>query len=513
MGRTVSRSARGRAPVVAVVACAVLVLAACAPPGKNQRPVASSAATEAPPGLEAYYSQQLDWKECDDDRSLQCATMTVPMDYTDPGGETIEIAVARSQARNSQGSVVINPGGPGASGVDMVSYVASSAGKKLRESLDVVGFDPRGVQRSSAVACVDGEQMDAVMSFDIDGSTERGRAAATAMWTELGAACLENTGPLLGHVDTISAARDMDVLRAVLGETTLTYLGFSYGTQLGAVYAALFPERAGRLVLDGALSPTMTSLEASVGQAGGFESALRAYAEDCLTSASCPLRGSVDEAVAQVGAILTRARTNPIDTGTDRALTGTLAFLGVAMPLYSQDYWPYLTQALSAVIRDNDGSRLLWLADIYADREQDGTYSTNSMEAFIAIGCADDRGDADPAAMAAEAEQIRAVAPTVWEYFSWTALECAAWPTPPAQPLESYAAEGAPPIVVIGTTNDPATPYQWAKDLAALLSSSVMVTREGEGHTAYLSGNSCITALVDSFLVDGTVPKDGTTCS
>jgi pimeloyl-ACP methyl ester carboxylesterase len=362
------------------------------------------------------------------------------------------------------------------------------------------------------VSCVSNAKLDTILAFDVDGATAAGRAAATALYDQLGQGCLDRTGALLGHVDTISAARDMDVLRAALGESTLTYLGFSYGTELGATYAALFPHRAGRLVLDGALDPTLTPTELAVGQAQGFENALRAYVTDCLAASSCPLQGPADQAMAQVGALIDGTRTHPMDTGTDRQLTASLAFTGVALPLYAQSYWPALTVALRAALTNRDGSQLLELSDVYSDRASDGSYSTNAMEAFWAIGCADGRDDPDPAAMAAEADKIKAVAPTVWQFFAWGGLLCADWPTRVTAPLDSYAADGAPPILVVGTTNDPATPYAWAQRLSTTLSSGVLLTRKGEGHTAYLSGNSCIVKKVDGFLVDGTVPAKGTTC-
>jgi len=201
-----------------------------------------------------------------------------------------------------------------------------------------------------------------------------------------------------------------------------------------------------------------------------------------------------------------------METGTDRRLTASLALTGVALPLYSRDYWSALTAALKAAIGKNDGSELLHLSDAYADRNDDGTFPSNSMVAFWAIGCADGRDSADPAAMSAEAAQIQAVAPTVWKFFSYGGLTCADWPTPVTAPLPSYAAKGAPPILVVGTTNDPATPYAWAQKLATTLSSGVLLTRKGEGHTAYLSGNSCIVKHVDDFLVKGTVPAKGSHC-
>ncbi|MCL2454105.1 MAG: alpha/beta hydrolase [Micrococcales bacterium] len=509
---------------VSLVACVALVAAGCASDDKPDPDV-----TAAPPGLEKYYSQTLEWVECSDDEAfstgsammdkqfkldrLECAWLTVPMDYADPAGEEIAIAVARAVGKNSQGSLVINPGGPGGSGVEFVGPLMDAASKTLRDSLDIVGFDPRGVGRSAPVDCLDDADMDVRLAraegllVEVDLDLEK----ALADQAEYAQACLDNTGPVLGHVDTISAARDMDVLRAALREPTLTYLGVSYGTQLGATYANLFPERAGRMVLDSAVDPTVTGSARAMIQARGFESALRAYIEDCQAGEDCPLSGSVDDGMAQMVELLEQIRENPLETGTDQVVTESLAFTGIIAALYSQKAWGYLTMALEGAT-EGDGLVLLILASSYIQRDQDGFYYSNMTEANGAINCADARDDIDPAAMAAEAERLKEEAPFLGQYFAYTSIGCAAWPTPAVEPLGSFAAEGAPPIVVIGITNDPATPYEWAQALAKLLSSGVLVTLEGEGHGAYVTGNSCVQEAVDGFLIDGKVPEDGLTC-
>ncbi len=506
-----------------------------------------AAATTAPAGLERYYSQQLDWKGCKgqpefssgskkadafsglDD--LECAWLTVPLDYADPSGETIRLAVARSTAKHSRGSVVFNPGGPGGSGVETVSMIVDGAGDSLVDSLDVVGFDPRGVGRSAPVDCLDDADLDAYLASDVDPSTEVGLEQARTQLDEFVAGCAELTGPVLAHVDTVSAARDMDVLRAALREPTLTYLGISYCTKLGATYAQLFPDRVGRMVLDGAVDPTLTPHEETVVQAAGFESALRAYVEDCLTDEkTCPLSGSVDEAMAQVADVVDQARAHPMHTavgtrvtGVDRTVTGATALSGIIAALYSEETWTLLSQALDMAMVDQDGTLLAAMADVYASRcdgfscpVEDGYYG-NIQEAIVAISCADaPRDDADPQVLAERAQEIVAAAPTLGRFFAEGVAEgldsCEDWPTV-VGPLPSYAAEGAAPIVVIGTTNDPATPYVWAQDLAAMLDSGVLVTNKGEGHGGYVDGTRCLQTAVDDYLVDGKVPEDGLTCS
>ncbi|MEV7973454.1 alpha/beta hydrolase [Cellulomonas sp. NPDC089187] len=503
------------ARTLALTAVAALALAACsAGDGRTDTDATPSPVvpTSVPDGAEKIYAQQIDWSSCGD---LECATVTVPLDWSDPSGDTIDIAVNRHQATGEKlGSLLINPGGPGGSGIDALSSIALGGfGDDVIAAYDLIGFDPRGVGQSTAVDCVGDAEMDALVSADYDFSTDEGVAAAEAAYATLGKGCLANTGPLLEHVDTVSAAKDMDVIRAVLGDDTLTYVGYSYGTQLGATYAALFPQQVGRLVLDGALDPTLSSQELSLGQAVGFENALRAYVTDCQNGTDCPLTGTVDEGLTQIRALLDQATATPLPTGTDgRTLTGALAFSGIALPLYDESSWSYLTMGLREALA-GDGSVLLQLADLYYDRDASGTYTTNSTVAFWAIGCADDRGTTDIAQMRADAAEIEAAAPTVGSFFGYGGVLCANWPVAEAGGLDSYTAEGAAPIVVIGTTNDPATPYTWAESLTATLGdSATLLTYEGEGHTAYGRSNSCILDAVDAYLVDGTVPADGTRC-
>ncbi|MCA5892186.1 alpha/beta hydrolase [Isoptericola sp. NEAU-Y5] len=517
------RSTALRTPVVVLVAGALLVLAGCTTPAKEQAPVVGSttgpAAEQAPEGFEAYYGQTLEWTECED--GLQCATASAPLSWQDAEAGTIELNLVRNTA-NAQdpsariGSLLVNPGGPGASGAEFVRSDAASDGalfgERLQDAFDIVGFDPRGVQDSTAVECLDDKGKDEFLTQSF-GTTDDELAAKADAYREWGEACAKNTGDLLGHVDTQSAARDIDMLRAVLGDDTLNYLGYSYGTQLGATYAGLFPERAGRLVLDGAIDTTLSADDISKGQAVGFENALRAFVEDCQAGTECPLVGTVDDGMRQVRAVLDEAYERPYPTtGSDREVTQNLAFYGVARTLYSQGDWSFLAQALTEVIDDGTGDLLLTAADSYNDRNLDGTFSTNSSEAFSSIGCLDDRGTSNLDQMREEAAAIEEAAPTMGTFFAYGGLTCAEWPYPEVEQEFDLQAKGAPPIVVIGTTNDPATPYVWAEGLADTLDSGVLVTYEGEGHTAYSPSRSCVADVVESYLVDGKVPDDGVTC-
>ncbi|MBF0686170.1 MAG: alpha/beta fold hydrolase [Cellulomonas sp.] len=505
-----TRPALRRCALVALVA---LGLTGCvAPKHQASSPTSGAAASStSDPSLARFYDQVLEWTTCGDE---QCADATVPLDWEDPGGETITIALRRAPASSGSpvGSLLVNPGGPGRSAIDTIGFFRQIVSRDVLAAYDLVAFDPRGVQHSSPVTCVDPAGLDELTAWVPDWSTDAGIAEAIARNGEFGEACLDRTGPLLGHVDTRSAARDMDVLRASLGDEALTFLGFSYGTELGATYAALFPERVGRFVLDGALDPTLDSGQVAAGQAAGFESALRAYVTDCQAAAACPLDGDVDDGLAQIARMFDRVRANPLPTGTDRELTSSLAFSGVAAALYAQSSWPLLTQALTKAIDAGDGSVLLQLADSYYGRAADGTYASNQNEAFSAILCLDDRPSSDPDDMRADAAAVAAVAPTVGQFFSYGGASCAQWPVPAVGSLDSYAAEGAAPILVVGTTNDPATPYAWAQSLSELLSSAVLLTYEGEGHTAYGRSNRCVKDAVDTYLLTGQPPADGTTC-
>ncbi|WP_413451487.1 alpha/beta hydrolase [Georgenia phoenicis] len=466
---------------------------------------------EVPAELATFYEQSPEWEECGND--FDCTDVTVPLDWDAPDGETITLAVKRRAAGDEPvGSLLVNPGGPGGSGIQLAEAASMMFSGELLDGYDVVGFDPRGVGASTPVECVSDAELDEIRSEDYDTSTEEGVAAFTQAAAELAAACEANSGELLAHVDTESAARDLDVLRHVLGEAQLDYLGFSYGTHLGAVYAELFPEHVGRMVLDGAMDPSLGSDDIVRGQAEGFERAIRAYAEDCLAGSDCPLSGDVDTAVGQVQDLLELASHTPLPTGTDRELTAPLMFSGIIMPLYDDAYWMLLTSALDAAMNQQDGSQLLLLADLSAEREDDGTYATNSNEANIAINCIDYPVEGGPAEWQEQAAELAEISPTFGPALSYGDVTCDAWPYEPTVERAPVTAAGAEPIVVIGTTGDPATPYAWSEQLAKQLESGVHVTYEGEGHTAYGRAGDCITEAVDGFLLEGTVPEDGLVC-
>lgn len=513
--RSTSRLRRAAA-VIAGLAAASVALSGCLYamiPEQSSRPSATSAPdTEGvAEDLLPFYLQELTWTECG--VGFDCTDVTAPLDWEDPGKGEITLSVVRHRAEGTPvGSLLTNPGGPGASGVDLIlNSLDFAVGADLIENFDVIGFDPRGVGDSTAVTCYDAPQMDDYL-YGIPSA-----ARGTAEWEaelldshkKFADACDANSGGILPYITTVNAARDMDLIRALLGDKQLNYLGYSYGTFLGATYAKLYPEKAGRLVLDGAIDPAAPGLEVGATQALGFESALRAYMQDCLDSGECPFNGSVDEAMADLGALLASVDSTPLKSGDGRMLGADSLMTAIIAALYSQDSWGYLTQALDEALQ-GDPTSALFLADFYNGREN-GTYTDNSTEAFRAYNCMDYPVEDDPAAEAATNAKIAEGAPTIAPY--WAGPDsCSVWPYPPTGTRGEIKAEGAGPILVIGTTNDPATPYEWSESLANQLEEGVLITRVGEGHTGYNKGNACVDDAVEAFLLDDVVPDDGLRC-
>ncbi|GAA1953729.1 alpha/beta hydrolase [Nocardioides panacihumi] len=482
--------------------------------GPPPSPAAGSAepgAQDAPdPALQRFYAQRLDWQKCRG--HFWCATLEVPLDYAHPTGTTIKLALLSAPATGKRiGAMVVNPGGPGVPGTDYAAAAARAFREPLRNRYDIVGFDPRGTGASSPVDCLSDGELTAFLSADPDPDDADEESAYFASAREMGAGCAKRSGAIAAHVSTVEAARDMDVLRAALGEARLTYFGASYGTKLGATYADLFPSRVGRFVLDGALDPALPTRELNLQQAAGFETALRAYVANCTKSPGCFLGDSVDAGVAKVQSFLADLDQKPLPTKDGRELTEGDAFLGLALPLYSRSYWLLLSSALKSAMA-GQGTALMLLADAYADRTGH-TYDNNSSEAIYAVNCLDDPWARHTAAeVKADIPAFEAASPTFGRVFAWMGASCSGLQEPTTSKPAALHAKGAPPIVVTGTTRDPATPLQWAKNLASELDSGVLVTRDGDGHTAYNSGNKCVDSALEAYLIDGTVPRDGLAC-
>lgn len=514
--RSTSRFRRAAA-IVAGLAAATVALSGCLYAMIPEQAAPRPSTTNAPDtegvaeDLLPFYEQTLTWTECG--TGFDCTDVRAPLDWENPADGEITLSVVRHQAEGTAiGSLLTNPGGPGASGVELIKGSLDFAvGADLIENYDVIGFDPRGVGASTAVTCFDAAQMDDYL-YSIPAAprgTPEWEAELLESHKSFAEACDANSGGILPHITTVNSARDMDLIRAVLGDKQLNYLGYSYGTFLGATYAKLYPEKAGRLVLDGAIDPAVPGLEVGATQALGFESALRAYMQNCLDSGSCPFNGTVDDAMADLGALLASADRTPLENGDGRMLGADSLMTAIIAALYSEDNWSYLTQALDEALQ-GDPTTAFVLADFYNGREN-GSYIDNSSEAFRAYNCMDYPVEDDPAAEAAIEQKIAEGAPTIAPY--WNGPDsCSVWPYPPTGTRGEITAEGAGPIVVVGTTNDPATPYEWSESLAGQLEEGVLITRVGEGHTGYNKGNACVDDAVEAFLIDDVVPEDGLRC-
>lgn len=509
-----NRTVTSRLILGAVLAASVAVsLTGCfLLPGRA--PAGQPDSTPSTGAFAEYFNQDIDWQSCG---SLECADISVPIDWKNPDSDSVTIAMAKLAAVGSaQGTIFVNPGGPGGSGVGFVEYAVSS---DLSEEFDIIGWDPRGVGASTQVTCLDGDAKDESLygTFDDPYQTQAWIDELEVDLEQYAQECVDNTGDLLAHVDTVSTAHDLELMRALItGDEPLDYLGYSYGTFIGAVYAELFPEHVGHFVLDGAVDPQVGAFDELVVQATGFENNLRAYMADCLGGPECPFSGSLEQALTAAHALMGSVDGKGLTSSDGRVLDSATVGTGVAMSLYSSDSWSYLTD-LFVGLKGGDAEPTFLLADFYNDRNGPGEYGSNTVEVYQATTCADNDWKADNATTLERLAQISAAAPTLGDYLTlddYAVLDvlCNNWPYPAAEFPSEYDADGAAPILVIGTTNDPATPYSWAVSLANQLSSGVLVTVEGDGHTAYNGDNFCVNDVVDQFFLTGAVPAQDPEC-
>jgi pimeloyl-ACP methyl ester carboxylesterase len=517
----------GRPAVRALILSTVVLalgLSSCTFPDSDAKPSASAvklpAASSPPDGvldpavdptLAKYYQQKVDWTDCGDD--YVCTKITVPLDWTKPAGDTIQIAATKLPASGKKlGSMLINPGGPGASGIDYAKVASQAFGEPILRNYDIVGFDPRGIGQSDPVACLSDSQLDAYVAADSTPDTPAELAASVTELKQFARACEVHTGALLDQVDTLSTVHDLDVIRAVVGDDVLNYHGASYGTYIGAWYAQTFPWRVGRMVLDGAVDPSLTSKQYVAGQAEGFSRALKGYVKDCQSQSGCPLRGSLQDGLNQIGTMVDRADSVPLKTNeANRPLTQNLMVTGIAQALYSESLWPSLTIGLTKAM-SGDGTDLLALADVYLERDSKGHFG-QTIAANPAIFCLDVPETRTPEQIGVDAAELQKQFPPLGGTIGWGALSCAEWPLKAVMPREKLSAEGAAPILVLGTVDDPATPYEWAESLASQLSSGRLLTWEGTMHTAYHQGSDCIDDKVESYMLTGALPAVGTRCT
>ena len=503
-------------------------------PVPTQTATASSAPIDVHGGsIQAFYDQGITWGKCapgtfdsyrgvdsSDPSEYQCAFLKAPLDWDNPDGDQISLALAiHRSGKKDAPALFVNPGGPGGAVVSALPYYAGQGiGEAVVNAYDIVALDPRGVGDSTPVFCMtDAEKDKYNAGSETEGTDADSPQSAIAEVQEdsreFAQGCRDHSGAIFEHIDTVSAARDFDMVRSILGQDKLNLLGYSYGTFLGATYAGLYPAQVGRFVLDGALDPSLSVDEVSSMQMRGLDASLQQWITDCATQASCPMGRTKDEGIANVRSFLESLEASPLPTNDpDRPLTEGLAVTAMIGAMYNTQWWPELTNAYADATRRNDGTAMLEIADLMNSRNPDGTYADNSTDAINAINNLDYKPAGTDAEWIARADALKSELSILDRYVGYPSAGLSAWPTEHAERAPIHAT-GAAPILVIGTTHDPATPYPMAEALASQLDSGVLITVEGWNHTAYRRGaNQCVVRAVEDYLVKGTVPTDGLTC-
>jgi pimeloyl-ACP methyl ester carboxylesterase len=449
----------------------------------------------------------IDWTPCNG--GLQCGNLTVPLDYADPNnGQTISIALVRHPANvpaGRIGSLVIDPGGPGVSGVDDMANELSALTPGLLDDFDIVMFDPRGVERSDPVTCGETPSGPPAALPNPVPTSASAQSALIASFRQYADACEKASSTLLPFVGSVDAARDMERLRIALGDSSLTYMGQSYGTLLGLTYASMYPTHVRAMVLDSVIDPALTFDQMTQGQANGFESVLESFSAWCGGTSACPWHGGADPTATLLSLIASSAA-NPVPAGNGRTAGAGELYDALLDGMYSQNDWPELGDALAADAAGN-GAQILAMSDHY---NRNG--STNGSDAAVAIDCLDHPVSHNLASYGDLADMFQASAPVFAPLLAWGEASCAVWPVPPTRPVGPVSADGSPPILVVGTTGDPATPYQWAVSVAHELQHGVLLTRDGVDHVAYFY-SPCVRNDVQAYFESDVAPPSGTTCS
>ncbi|MGV1003160.1 MAG: alpha/beta hydrolase [Candidatus Nanopelagicales bacterium] len=511
-------SFRGTAAVAASLA--LLALAGCSflPGGADKSASPTASASEASPttseaALSAFYEQAVRWSGCGG--KFECTQVKVPLSYAEPEGDTIALAVVRLPATKPIGSLLVNPGGPGGSGVEYARAARAALSAEVIKHYDIVGVDPRGVAESEPVHCLTDAQLDRLLATDGTPDTQAEIDALVAVSAKVGAGCKRKSAQIAANMGTEFAARDLDIVRAVVGDDKLNLLGKSYGTFLGAQYAELFPAKVGKMVLDGVLPSSLDSDALTLGQAKGFDLALRRFIGDCLPRQDCPLDSStVDGGVAEIQKLLAELNNNPLPGIGKRELNEALATYAIASFLYAPPTdWEALRFGLAAAF-EGDGSVLLDMADERVQRNADGTFANNGNEAFYAVSCLDRPANGGAEHAAQLAQEWAAQAPVFGPSMAWGNLPCYQWPlgTESNAARQVFTAKGSGPILVVTTKYDPATPYEWGVQVAKELENATLLTYDGDGHTAYFAGSTCVDNVVDAYLLEGTMPTAGVVC-
>jgi pimeloyl-ACP methyl ester carboxylesterase len=461
-----------------------------------------------PKTLSGYYSQEINWQNCR--QNFKCATLAVPIDYKNLSTGTFEIALLKYEARTSKklGSLIVNPGGPGGSGVDYAyaaEYIFSPA---ILDRYDIVGFDPRGVSRSAPIRCLNDKELDANNNSDSKPDNEKEFQQILTDTQKYVEICKDKNKHLASY-GTANVARDMDILREALGDKQLNYMGKSYGTYLGTLYAQFFPDKVGRVVLDGAVDPSISNFQQTLTQAVGFDQAFSSFAKDCTTKKNCALPKGKYAAIAEMQRLFAQAAKKPLPTrNSNRTLSETMMVLGTASAMYdSETGWPKLRGAIKEA-QNGFGGKFLELADEYTGRQTDGSYPNNEFDSGAVIDCLDVDEPRTIEQIQKDANAFADKAPLFGPYLAYGVLTCKYFDQSREVTVASTTTTN--PIVVIGTTGDPATPYAWAQGLHKLLTNSALVSLTGEGHTGQGQGNACIDDQIDDFYLTGKVPSTST---
>lgn len=466
----------------------------------------------APTSLAQFQAQKLTWSTCHE--SFECTHLQVPVNYLNLKDGRFNLSVLRHKAtnqRNKIGSLVINPGGPGASGVDYAYNAEYIFSPSLLDKFDIVGFDPRGVGQSNPIRCLTNSETDTSFAMDSKPDNRKELNTLVRQMREYVSKCESRTKNIL-HYSTADSARDMDILREALGEKRLNFLGVSYGTYLGTLYANFFPNKVGRMVLDGAISPIVSSTAQNLTQAFGFDTALDAFMSDCFTRTDCALNQPIAAARLQLISLFQTSAKKPLSSSKGRAVTESLVVLGTASALYDRATgWPQLRAAIKQST-SGAGDNFLALADQYAERNGDGTYANNETDAQFVIDCLDWKGPRTTREMVSEAKIFATKAPVFGPYLAYSGLACQFFPklaiiSPDIKKISTT------PIVIVGTTRDPATPYSWALDLHNTILNSRLISLNGDGHTGYGHGSSCVDNAVDHYLLTGIPPAQDLSCT
>jgi len=474
----------------------------------------SSSTDTTTPSLDnatAFVVNPIEWNTCEGSTSteVECGNIEVPFDYSDPDKGSFVLYVKKHNAANPAdrvGSMMVNPGGPGFGGSSLADDAEYYFSQDLIDRFDIIAWDPRGTGESTpAVDCVD--TFDEYFGLDSPPETPEEKQALIDASQAFNDKCAENSGTILPYISTRASAQDINSLRLALGEEKVSFFGFSYGSELGTTWATMFPETVRAIVVDGAVDPNASSIQEGMNQAKGFEGQLATFLKQCSERTTCEFHNNGD-AEAAFDKLVLDIDAKPLEVSKDRTpVTQGVLFTAVAQAMYSDYYWPQLSEALSAA-QNGDGEGILQLYDDYYQRKADGTYG-NELEAFLAISCLDDPGATSTKEVDSHIEDFIAAAPRLGGNFAY-GYSCALWPVKQAA-KESITGKGAGPIVVVGTTGDPATPLESTRKMAQGLEQGILIVVDANQHTGY-GANNCVVKAVDDYLIKLTVPAKDLTC-